>query len=242
MDFLDGYIIRARLFPAMLAIAPALVLLFVLVGGNYENLGPPEFLITVTVGVLFFAFADIARRFGRHAERKIFASSDGRPFPTVLRHRDDTIVSTSKARYLSYLARELGEPPPTPEDEKADPAAADCFYVSCGDLLRAKTRNQSQFHLLFAENISYGFRRNLYGLKYPGLLLNAATAAISFRFVYTDPDNNLAQYGTVLVVSAIHAFYFIVGVTRKSVIEAGEQYGRQLVLSCDELTSNRKDA
>ncbi|MGO7543143.1 hypothetical protein ACC786_12025 [Rhizobium ruizarguesonis] len=234
MDFLDGYVVRARLFPAILAIAPALVFLLVTVGGNYEDLGLPEVLMSLTVGVLFFAFADIARRFGRRAERKVFTSSGGRPFPTVLRHRDKVVNPKSKAHYHSYLSRELGEAAPSPEQEDADPVAADEFYVSCGDLLRERTRDQSRFHLLFAENVSYGFRRNLYGLKYSGLLLNAVTAAASFWLFYQAAGANLPQYGVVLVVAAIHALYFTAGVTRKSVLDASDQYGRQLVLSCDE--------
>jgi len=167
MDFLDGYVVRARLFPAMLAIAPALVFLLVTVGAAYKDLGLPEVLMTVTVGVLFFAFADIARRFGRRAERKMFASTGGRPFPTVLRHRDSTLNAKSKARALTYLAGELGELAPTAEQEAADPAGADAFYVSCGDLLRGRTRDQSRFSVLFAENVSYGFRRNSMGCDIP---------------------------------------------------------------------------
>ncbi|MGV1914268.1 hypothetical protein [Rhizobium sp. 22-785-1] len=235
MDFLDGYVVRARLFPAMLAIAPALVFLLVMVGGSYENLGLPEALLTVTVAVLFFAFADIARRFGRRAEQKIFAASGGRPFPNVLRHRDKSLNARSKARHLTFLSRELAEAAPTAEQEEADPDAADEFYVSCGDYLRERTRDQSRFNVLFAENVSYGFRRNLYGLKYPGLLLNVAAAAASFWLIYQTSGANLSQYGIVLVVSAIHALYFVAGVTRKSVLDAGDLYGRQLVLSCEEL-------
>ncbi|WP_338893839.1 hypothetical protein [Sinorhizobium meliloti] len=235
MDLLDGYVVRARLFPAMLAIAPAFVFLLVTVGVAYKDLGLPEVLMTVTVGVLFFAFADIARRFGRSAERKMFVSTGGRPFPTVLRHRDSTLNAKSKARALTYLAGELGEPAPTPEQEAADPAGADAFYVSCGDLLRGRTRDQSRFSLLFAENVSYGFRRNLYGLRYPGLVLNALTVAGSIWLIYRAGGENLTQYGVVLVVAAVHALYFTFGVTQRAVLDASQTYGRQLALSCEDL-------
>ncbi|MGO7259264.1 hypothetical protein ACCT32_37710, partial [Rhizobium brockwellii] len=65
-------------------------------------------------------------------------------------------------------------------------------------------------------------------------LLNAVTAAASFWLFYQAAGANLPQYGVVLVVAAIHALYFTAGVTRKSVLDASDQYGRQLVLSCDE--------
>lgn len=235
MDLLDGYVVRARLFPAMLAVAPALVFLLVMAGGNYENIGLPETLMTVTVGVLFFAFADLARRFGRRAERKLFATWGGGPFPKALRHNDNSINARSKRRYHAILSRELAEEAPTVEQETADPAAADEFYRSCGDFLRERTRDQSKFNVLYAENVSYGFRRNLYGLKYPGLILNAFVATASSWLIYRESGTNLSQYGIVLVVSAIHALYFVAAVTSKSILDAADVYGRQLVLSCEQL-------
>ncbi len=235
MDFLDGYVIRARLFPAMLGIAPALVFLLVTVGADYKDIGLPDVLMTATTGVLFFAFADIARRLGRRAERKLFCSSNGRPFPTVLRYRDDTLNSLSKARILAFVAGEIGGQAPTPQEEQADPVKADEFYVASGDFLRERMRDQSRFSLLFAENVSYGFRRNLYGLRFPGLVLNLLTVAGSVFLIYSASGENLAQYGIVLIVAALHALYFIFGVTRGSVLEAADTYGRQLVLSGEDL-------
>lgn len=240
MDLLDGYVLRARLFPAMLAIAPSIVLALVIVAGSYKDLGLPEVLTTVTVGVLFFAFADLARRFGKRSETKLFATTGGRPFPTVLRHRDNILDTRSKTRYHAFVSRAVGENAPTADEENMDPGGADAFYALCGNYLREQTRDQSRFSVLFAENVSYGFRRNLYGVKWPGILLNFATVVLSVWLIHRSNGTALPQYGVVLVVAAVHAIYFLFAVTRTSVLQASDHYGRQLALSCESLMKDEK--
>jgi hypothetical protein len=39
--------------------------------------------------------------------------------------------------------------------------------------VREFTRDTKKFNIMFNENVSYGFRRNLSGLKLPGFLLDA---------------------------------------------------------------------
>ncbi|WP_157959727.1 hypothetical protein [Devosia submarina] len=235
MDLLDSYVLRARLFPAILAAAPAIVFLLANVAASLDSLGLPQVLLTVAIAVLFFALADLARRLGRREEKSLFNSSGGRPFPTVLRHIDEVLDAKSKARYLAFLSEKLGERAPSANAELKDPAKADAFYVSAGNWIREHTRDTTKFHLLFAENVVYGFRRNLFGLKRIGLALNLLTVMISLWLLWHDNWNNMSQYSAVLVVAALHAAYFLFGVTKQSVLQASEQYGRQLALSCDTL-------
>jgi len=51
--------------------------------------------------------------------------------------------------------------PPAPEQEAADPEAADGFYTRAGNWLRENTRSKKKFDILFNENVTYGYRRNL---------------------------------------------------------------------------------
>jgi len=74
---LDAYNLRARLFPAVLGVAPAIALATVAV--SWDDLGLPQAIATLAVGVLFVAAADLARRLGRWKERKIFAYNNGQP-------------------------------------------------------------------------------------------------------------------------------------------------------------------
>lgn len=235
MEWLDTYVIRARLFPAVLAIAPAIVFALASFAADWDNLGLPQVLITTAVAVLFFGFSDLSRRLGRSVEKRMFSASGGRPFPTVLRHLDKVIDTKSKARYHAFLSSQLDERAPTTSDEIKDPAEADAFYVLAGNWLRERTRDHSKFRVLFEENVVYGFRRNLLGLKWIGLTINAVVVAASVWMLWSAGWKPLPQYGTVLVVGFLHALFFLIGVSENSVHDASDQYGRQLVMACETL-------
>ncbi len=197
----------------------------------------------VAIAVLFGAASDLARRMGKRFERKMFASTGGKPIMTLLRHSDGTLETRTKDRYRNFLAEQLKEPPPTAEDETRDPAAANGFYDRCGNWLRERTRRDTgKYKVLFEENVTYGFRRNLYGLRWPGLILNALVVAICTYLL--SPYGNWISETTrteifaVLTIAALHAVYFLFFVTRKSVEEASDQYARQLVLSCEGVMAN----
>jgi ABC-type multidrug transport system fused ATPase/permease subunit len=238
MEWLDTYVIRARLFPAVLAIAPTIAFALASFAADWEKLGLPQVLITTAVAVLFFGFSDISRRLGRRIEKRMFASSGGRPFPTVLRHRDKVLDTKSKARYHAYLASKLNEKAPTVSSETKSVDKADAFYVLAGNWLRERTRDHSKFKVLFEENVVYGFRRNLLGLKWIGLAINATVFAASVWMLWSADWAPLPEYGAVLVVGFLHAIFFLMGVSEKSVLDASNQYGRQLVLSCETLIAD----
>src|SRR5260370_17709690 len=78
----------------------------------------------------------------------------------------------------TFLAGRLNAPAAAPAQEEADSKAADTFYARGGTWLRENTRDTKKFRVLFNENISYGFHRNLLGLRLPGLILNASILII----------------------------------------------------------------
>ncbi|RWO89568.1 hypothetical protein [Mesorhizobium sp.] len=238
MEFFDSYSRRARLYPAILGAAPAFALATIAVPWN--QLGAPQVIVALGVGVLLFSFADIARRFGLRAERRMFASTGGRPFPTVFRHRDATLDTKSKDRYLKFLGQRLEEKAPSQVDEEFNPAAADAFYVRCGNWLRPRTRDKAKFRLLFEENVTYGFRRNLYGLKMFCIFLNFAVIFACFLFFgLAREEHSLWLLFGVFVFAILHALYFLFAVTKKSVLDASNQYGRELALSCEVLMDDK---
>lgn len=230
---LDIYTIKARLFPAILAIAPVIALAFVMIAASWQGFGFPQALLTGSLAALFYGFADLARRRGRVAERRLFLSSGGRPFPTVLRHSDPVLDDRSKAYYHAYLGVQIGDEAPSRLFEQENPALADEYYIRAGRWLLGQTRDQLTFKVLFAENIAYGFRRNLYGLKWPGMFLNLTVIIVCSWLLIYNNNYDISQYGLVYFVSILHALYFIFAVSKQSVIDASEQFGRQLVMSID---------
>lgn len=231
----DTYSMRARLFPAIIAAAPALVALALLI--SWKAFGLSNLIATFGIFVLLFAIADFSRARGRAIERKLYAENGGMPSITMFRRNDGTIDTLSKDRYRAFLADELALAAPGPADESADQVAADAFYSQCGNWLRQNTRDTKKFPILFGENITYGFRRNLFGVKVLALCLNAIVVVVCIFILWRLSWNSDTPLGSrtvvVLVVAAAHAAYILLAVNRTAVRDASKAYGRELILSCE---------
>jgi hypothetical protein len=117
-------------------------------------------------------------------------------------------------------------------------ADADAFYELAGTWLRENTRDTKKFPILFNENVTYGFRRNLLGVKWVALGLDAAVVAICAAVLwYRSPvsmgDETTTRAVVVFIVGAAHALYFLLGVRAQNVMVAARTYARQLILSCE---------
>jgi len=236
--FFDAYSLRARLFPALIASVMAIVLIAALV--PWHRLSWAHALASVGVIVVLYVMADIARRRGRAVEPRLIRQMGGLPSTTLLRHGDDTFDAAAKARMHRFLGAKIGDRAPSAADEQKDPAAADKFYGRCGSWLRENTRDHKKFNILFDENITYGFRRNLLGLKSPALIIDALILLGCFIFLWRlspiDWDADLPQkLALVIGVGIIHAAYMAWLVGENAVFEAGRTYARQLLLSCETL-------
>jgi phosphoglycerol transferase MdoB-like AlkP superfamily enzyme len=233
--FFDAYSIRARLFPAIIAAAPALAALTLLI--SWKTFGLSNLIASLGVLVLLWAIADFSRARGRAVERKLYAEHGGMPSVTMFRRNDSTIDAGSKDRYRALLADKIGVRAPSQADEAADQAAADAFYSECGNWLRQNTRDTRKFSILFGENITYGFRRNLLGVKALALWLNLIVVAICLFIMWRgswDFDTPMGNKTTVvLVVAASHAAYMLLAVNRDAVWDASRAYGRELILCCE---------
>jgi hypothetical protein len=245
MEFLkifDAYSIRARLFPAIIASAPAMAALALLI--SWKSFGLSNAIATIGTLVLLFAIADFARTRGRAIEKKLYAKNGGMPSVILFRYSDKSIDAGSKARYRQFLAHQLNAPLPTPEEEAANPAAGDAFYEQSGVWIRHNTRDAKKFSLLFSENVAYGFRRNLLGVKWVGLALNLLVVAGCILLLWRDSwafETSYSQrLSVVLIVAGFHAMYMLGAVRETAVWDGAVAYGRQLILSCEELMSGKK--
>ena len=124
--FFDAYSIRARLFPAVIAAAPALAAIALLV--SWSTLGLSNAIASIGMLALLFAIADLSRARGRKLERRLYADHGGLPSITMFRRSDKTIDSGLKDRYRTFLADQLGVQAPDAEVELLDKSAADGFY------------------------------------------------------------------------------------------------------------------
>lgn len=90
----------------------------------------------------------------------------GAPTIQLLRYTNEIVDIKTKKRYQEYLKKEtkIGDEISIEFEEKHK-IETDKIYNSWIKYLIAKTRDKKKYYLLFQENINYGFRRNLYGLK-----------------------------------------------------------------------------
>lgn len=167
----DRYSLQARLFPALIVFLPMAIGAMAWIP-KMDSLAKPLLGIVVGAGALIL-LAHISREAGKSVERKLIKRWGGWPTTLFLRFSDKTIDTESKMRYHKHLHELMPTTRfPSPEEELADPAGADVIYESCATILRSKTRDTTQFPLVFTENINYGFRRNLLGLKWLGVCIS----------------------------------------------------------------------
>ena len=239
-DYIGEYEIRARLIPALLAVMPAVALAAVLIAWKDFNL--TDAIVSLAILILVVVFADLARRAGRAIEPSLYFEMGGKPSVVFLRHRDSNFDPESKKRYLFFLARKLQSKAPTAAQEDEHPHDADVFYERCSTWLRERTRDTNNYRILFLENCTYGFRRNLLGIKYWGLALNVVIVLASLFCLVFGPFElfNLThkQFGIIFMVAAVHALFFMLGVNKRGVFDASRTYGRQLILSCEGQIAN----
>ncbi|NYG46333.1 hypothetical protein GGD67_003804 [Bradyrhizobium sp. IAR9] len=234
----DAYSLRARLIPAIIAGAPAFALAAILVSWSSFNF--TQLVAALGLTALFSVFSNVARVRGKAIETGIFERMGGMPSTVMLRHRDTSFDSVSKGKMHAFLAQKLNEQAPTKQQEEADAASADGFYVRGGNWLRENTRDTKKFPIVFGENINYGFHRNLLGLRVPGFALNALIVILCGSLLYfrlpIDFSRRFDQaLLTVLGVAVLHAFYLAFFVNEANVFLAARLYARQLLLSIDKL-------
>lgn len=230
----DPYNRRARVYPAVIAIAPIILSLVVLF--SWDGFSLRNGFASAGVVVILYALSDIARRRGKRIEPKLFARLGGVPSERVLHWDDDTLDELSKERYLAFLAEKLGRRPPRADEE---PSAANAFYKAAGNWLRERTRDKEKFNILFYDNISYGFRRNLLGLKSIAFFLDFLIILICSFLLHpwigiVDVGDGVAfRELIVLGATVAHLVYFVFFVTWQAAGEAAESYGRQLIISIE---------
>lgn len=237
-DIVDSYGRQARVMPALLTILPAALLIFVWFPALWTTLGV---LVSIASSFgLMLLVSQLGRDRGKRLEGALWRAWDGKPSVVLLRHRDPRIDEHTKARYRDFIARRLTALKlPTSAQESADPAAADRAYESVTAWLLTQTRDTKKFPLVYRENVSYGFRRNLWGLKPVGLtiaLLGAvvSTAAIAYRYCFEGAVPQ-PEVLTVTAVISILSLVWLFVVNPAWVRLPADAYAVQLLAACDTL-------
>ncbi|MBS0196233.1 MAG: hypothetical protein JSR77_05695 [Planctomycetes bacterium] len=145
----------------------------------------------------------------------------------------------TRDRYRTTLEKIVpGVSLPSPRSERAKPEDADAIYASCTDYLRERTRDKARFRLLFEENVSYGFRRNLWAMKPAGIALSIGGLVAAGWVLKQETDAGQSPSATVIAgiaVAAVMLTWWLLRI-RESWVEAGANaYAERLLSACDEL-------
>ncbi|MRW85674.1 hypothetical protein GJ698_16460 [Pseudoduganella sp. FT26W] len=240
----DSYDREARLYPALLSLLPIGLLVICIFGPHHPLLVTAASALLVCGGPLLVS--RFARDLGKSLEERLFDKWGGKPTTIVLRHRDDRVDAVTKQKYHDVLARGVGLKAPTAAEEVNDPATADTFYRAGTAWLIAQTQDVKKHSLVFSENKSYGFQRNLRGLKGIGIFVCLATLCISLFHTFISlklvPALALDGVDSVTIIDALPTgfsllmlFCWIFLVTEKSVERAGYFYADRLIRSCGSL-------
>lgn len=161
---MNSYNLKARVYPVILTIVPIII-----IGIAYSLHLKSYYQLLSSFGVTtasYFLLSQLGRDKGKAIEKEMWKKWNGAPTTQILRYSDDSIDKHTKIKYhqklkeLTNIGNEINE-----EFEKISPKEADEIYQSWSKYLISKTRDSKKYNLLFQENINYGFRRNLFGLK-----------------------------------------------------------------------------
>lgn len=196
---------------------------------------------------LLFLLAQLGRDRGKAIEPRLYRAWGGKPSVAMLRHRDSRIDSHTKRRWRTYLvSRVPGLVLATEDEEARRPVEADDGYESATMWLLTQTRDPVRYRLLQAENLNYGFRRNMLGLKPCALGLDAICTIgllvwswLKGGFEFDGKSGVLdATLCGCLTFSCAHMVATLCVVRSDWVRTLADQYGRSLLACCDMLPAD----
>lgn len=241
----DSYNIRARLQPVLLILIP-IIFILILLSAELHSLGITIFSVMVFCGVTTWLM-QIGRDRGKRMEKVLFRLWGGKPSVTMLRHRNLHLAKETKHRYRAFLEKNVPELRlATPEEEQKYPDRADHGYENATSWLLAKTRDRNQFHMIFEENMNYGFRRNLWALK-PTAIITDISIFVSATIYTIVPwiAGEAIEWQTLneellpgILITIVHILAFIFIVNQEWVRMAAEEYAKQLLAACDTLINH----
>jgi hypothetical protein len=233
---LDRYTIQARLLPVVIVFLPlciAITSLFPL-----KELGWGLLTGSITGLACMVFLSQIGRDLGKKKEPSLFKLWGGTPTTLIMRFHNTWLNEESLARYHRKLSALVNVPQPTKELEEANPTEADKAYTTFVDYLKSKTRSPDQFSMVIEENINYGFRRNLWGMRAVGILISATSVLLPLSPLLVNFEVGWSLTKVNAIACAINVCFLILWLLRIStdwVKLAATAYAERLVASTDNL-------
>ena len=187
--------------------------------------------------------ANTVRDRGRAAQVKLYERWGGAPTTQLLRMRGASTNPTRRDKWRVAVEETTASPLPSATDEERDPSAADDVYDVAVSEIRERTRDRTKFPLVFAENCSYGFERNLFGVRWFGRCVAIASTVVIAFFLVPGPRWSWTSRADVLVCLLADVVLLLVWIflpTRTRVRRFADRYAEQLLNSAVVLEPRRK--
>lgn len=237
----DSYTIKARLAPALIVLLPIGMAIGSWLPPNQELLG----LLSTGTGTLALLalLSQLARRPGKALQEKLYDMWGGMPSVLMLSFRHTTLPHETLRRYHERLNLRVSgiSLPLSEEDETKNYDRALKEYRAASDWLLNATRDKEEFRLVFAENVNYGYCRNLLGLKPHGLItwsigfvacgLRACSPLIDWKL--PTEWNWLAITYTLICVIMLFVWMFVVRPDWVRMV--ANEYTKQLIGAVDQV-------
>lgn len=233
----DKYSVNARLIPALIVLLP--------IGLSLASLFPQKFLgwdlivwLGTSSGMAVF-IEQLARDKGKSKQPDLFSLWGGEPTTLMLSHRSSKLNPVTLQRYHQKLSGLIdGIRIPSAEEEQSDPGKADDIYNSCVSFLKSKTRDKENFRMIFAENVNYGFRRNLWGMKPYAITFTILSVCLVLTQIFPhwkDLNDVRPVVWVALVLDISFLAIWIFHIKPEWVRVTAEEYSMQLLSACDQL-------
>ncbi len=235
-QYFDHYVISARIKPAFFVVLP-LAATVIAWWPEAQQLGGAVLTFLVTFGAIGFLSNLISNR-GNELQVQLFKEWGGAPTTILLRHGDGHLDPYTKERYHRLLEGMIpGLTLPSDEHEQANPSNADACYMSATTFLREHTRDKTKHPLVYADNVAYGYARNLLAMKPWGITSAALAMAVNIALLYPQilSDFQIEQASQLAAtgVSMIMFYVFTFVVNNKYVMGRAVRYARSLLAVCD---------
>lgn len=229
LTLFDAYNLRARFSVAVLYALPFIADVVLL---NYVSGLFPAAVLTFALVALCQAAMGLVRDAGKKK-----TGSNSNCAADLLAPGGSLSLLTKRRYYRKLAAMEPEFAPFATLLDNPDQLRREEVSVLCQAAirwLRGKTRDSKTFGLLKEENINYGFRRNLYALRVPGILCNlAALAGLLYREGFFAQPTLCAIAQPQIFLHLAMLLYLWCAVTEKSVNTASERYADTLLEAID---------
>lgn len=220
----------------LFAVLPIIFVAGLWIGTSFGR--PLNYLVLAFISCVFVFIAQFGRHGGKTKQEELWDSWGGPPTTRFLRHSNPEFNRFRRSRCHKNLQMMFPDQAlPTAEEEKNNPELADQVYEAYTRYLIGRTKDRVQYPLIHAENINYGFLRNLWGLKPYGLFLSiSGLCGWAFHSLYQWCKHGSISYCSLTAIAfhLVLLFLWIFWINPGKVKVAAEAYAERLLEYCEQ--------